>query len=424
MECRDAFVVGGARVPFVRSMTKYQSVTTQQLMEASLQALVAKYHLQGKTLGDVGLGAVMISSADWNLARECVQSSGLHADTPAYNVQRACGTSLETTLQIALKISAGQIDSGIAGGVDTNSDLPIMLSRAMAQKLLRLNGAKTAMDKLKILASIRPSDLKPQLPAVVEPRTGKSMGEHCELMVQEWKIPRAEQDLLALASHQNAFKAYENGFYNDLVFPFLGQSRDGTMRGDTTLEKLAKLKPVFERSEKGTLTAGNSTPLTDGSSAVLLASKAEAEKNQWPLLARFVDAQTSAIDYVAGEGLLMAPTVAVARLLERNKLKFQDLELFEIHEAFAGQVLCTLKAWESAEYCKRRLGCAPLGSIDRTKLNVHGGSVALGHPFGATGTRIVATLAKALAQKGSGKKGLISICTGGGMGIAALLESV
>lgn len=424
MKTRDVYVVGGARVPFMKSMTTYQSVTTQELMTASLSALVNKYNLKGKSVGDVALGAIMNSSANWNLAREVVQSSGLAADTPAYNVQRACGTSLETAIQIAHKISGHQIESGIAGGVDSNSDLPIMASRAFSQKLIQLNSAKTFGERLKIILSFRPSDLKPVLPAVVEPRTGKSMGEHCEIMVKEWQIPRAEQDELALASHLNGAKAYKAGFFNDLVFPFLGKSADGPLRGDTTLEKLAKLKPAFDKSDKGTLTAGNSSPLTDGSSAVLLASKEEAQKNNWPTLARFVDSHTSAVDYVAGEGLLMAPTVAVSELLKRNNLKLQDFDYYEIHEAFAGQVLCTLKAWESADYCKKRLGRSEaLGKIDRQKLNVHGSSLALGHPFGATGGRIIATLAKTLHQAGPNKRGLISICTAGGMGVAAILES-
>jgi acetyl-CoA C-acetyltransferase len=283
-----------------------------------------------------------------------------------------------------------------------------MVTRSFSQKLVALNSARTLGEKLRIFLSFRLSDLKPVPPAVVEPRTGKSMGEHCELMVKEWKISRQEQDELALASHLNAAKAYKDGFYADLVFPFLGKSTDGIMRGDTTLEKLAKLKPAFDRSEKGTLTAGNSSSLTDGSSTVLLASEEEAKKNNWPLLAKIVDSHTSAVDYVAGEGLLMAPTVAVSELLKRNGLKLQDFDFYEIHEAFAGQVLCTMKAWESAEYCKTRLGRSePLGKIDRSKLNVRGSSIALGHPFAATGAKIVGVLAKILHSAGPGKRGLI-----------------
>lgn len=344
MKTRTTYVVGGVRIPFMKSMTAYRDVTTPELMTASLKSLVERYNLKGKVVGDVALGALMQSSANWNFAREVVQASGLHPNTPAYNVQRACGTSLETTIQIAHKISSYQIESGIAGGVDSNSDLPIMVTRSFSQKLVALNSARTLGEKLRIFLSFRPSDLKPVPPAVVEPRTGKSMGEHCELMVKEWKISRQEQDELALASHLNAAKAYKDGFYADLVFPFLGKSTDGIMRGDTTLEKLAKLKPAFDRSEKGTLTAGNSSSLTDGSSTVLLASEEEAKKNNWPLLAKIVDSHTSAVDYVAGEGLLMAPTVAVSELLKRNGLKLQDFDFYEIHEAFAGQVLCTMKA--------------------------------------------------------------------------------
>lgn len=425
MNQRPAFIVGGARIPFMKSMTKYQSVTTHDLMLASINALVEKYSLQGKELGDVALGAVMNAPNNWNLAREVVLSSALAPTTPAYNVQRACGTSLETAWHLALKISNGDMNCGIAAGVDTNSDIPIMLPRSMAQKLIRLNSARSVGEKLKIISGIRPKDFKPQLPAVVEPRTKMSMGEHTEIMVKEWKISQREQDELALVSHQNGAKAYDAGFYSDLVFPFQGETRDGLLRSDTTIEKLSKLKPAFDKSSAGTLTAGNSSSLTDGSSAVLLASEEEAMKHNWPLLARFVDAEVAAVNYVAGEGLLMAPTIAVSRMLQRNNLNLQDFDVYEIHEAFAGQVLCTLKAWESEEYCKRRLGrSSAMGAIDRSKMNIKGGSVALGHPFSATGARIIATLAKTLNQQGPGKRGLISICTAGGMGVCAILESV
>ncbi|MCC2679599.1 MAG: acetyl-CoA acetyltransferase [Pseudobdellovibrio sp.] len=425
MNQRQAYIVGGARIPFMKSMTKYQNVTTHDLMLASIDALVSKYSLQGKELGDVALGAVMNAPSNWNLAREVVQSSKLAPTTPAYNVQRACGTSLETAWHLALKISNGDMSCGIAAGVDTNSDIPIMLPRSMAQKLIRLNSARSLGEKLKIAASLRLKDFKPQLPAVVEPRTKMSMGEHTELMVKEWKISQREQDELALASHQSGAKAYESGFYNDLVFSFLGETRDGLLRADTTLEKLSKLKPAFDKSPSGTLTAGNSSSLTDGSAAVLLSSEEEAKKNNWPLLAKFVDAEVAAVNYVAGEGLLMAPTIAVSRMLQRNNLQLQDFDVYEIHEAFAGQVLCTLKAWESEDYCKHRLGrAAAMGSIDRNKMNIKGGSVAMGHPFSATGARIIATLAKTLSEQGPGKRGLISICTAGGMGVCAILESV
>lgn len=424
MKTRPVYIAGGARTPFVKSMTSFIDITTQDLMIAALKALVTKMHLEGRIIGDVGLGAVMNSSANWNLARESVLGTALDPHTPAYTLQRACGTSLETTLQLALKISNYQIDSGIAGGVDTNSDLPIMVRRSFAHKLLALYNAKNFSTKMKIFASLRPSDFKPQFPAVVEPRTHLSMGQHCEKMVQEWHISQHDQDELALKSHQNGVAAYAEGFYDDLVFELLGIKRDGTLRADTTLEKLAKLKPVFDLTDKGTLTAGNSSPLTDGASAVFLISEEYAKQYNHPMLARFVDAQVAAVDFVHGEGLLMAPTIAVSKLLERNHLTLQDFDFYEIHEAFAGQVLCTLKAWESPEYCKRVLKRdTPLGSIDRTKMNIKGGSVALGHPFAATGTRIVASLAKMIHQKGSGR-GLISICTAGGMGVAAILEAV
>jgi len=424
MKTRPVYISGSARTPFVKSMTNYIDVTTQELMTAALQGLVKKMNLDGRIVGDVGLGAIMNSSFNWNLARECVLGTTLDPHTPAYTLQRACGTSLETTLQMALKISNYQINDGIAAGCDTNSDLPIMFRRSFAHKLLALHYAKSYSDKLKIIASLRPADFKPEYPAVVEPRTHLSMGEHCEKMVQEWHISRQAQDELALKSHQTAVAAYEEGFYDDLIIEFMGLKRDGTVRSDTTLAKLAKLKTAFDFTEKGSLTAGNSSPLTDGAAAVYLTSEEAAKPFNYPLLARFVDAQVAAVDFEHGEGLLMAPTIAVSELLKRNHLSLQDFDIYEIHEAFAGQVLCTLKAWESEEYCKRVLKRdKALGPIDRSKMNIKGGSVALGHPFAATGARIVGALAKMLAQKGSGR-GLISICTAGGMGVAAILEAV
>lgn len=424
MITRPVYIAGASRTPFVKSMTKYLNISTQDLMTAALQSLVTKMQLDGKIVGDVGLGAVINSSLNWDLSRECVLGTTLDPHTPGYTLIRACGTSLETTLQIALKISNYQIDNGIAGGVDTNSDMPLLFSRNATQKFIALRNAKDLTTKLKILASFKLNDFKPVMPGIVEPRTGLSMGEHCEKMVKEWGISREEQDKLALLSHQHGVAAYNEGFYDDLVFEFMGLKRDGTLRADTTLEKLAALKPVFDTSSKGTLTAGNSSPLTDGAAAVFLICAEQAKLFHYPLLARFVDAQVAAIDFVHGEGLLMAPTIAVSELLKRNHLTLQDFDFYEIHEAFAGQVLCTLKAWESDEYCKRVLKLdRALGPIDRTKLNIKGGSVAIGHPFAATGARIVGNLAKMLSQKGSGR-GLISICTAGGMGVAAILEAV
>ncbi len=422
MKTRSAYVVGSARIPFVKSMTNYKDVLLQDMMTFTLQALVTKMNLDKQILGDVALGAIVNSSANWNLARECVLGTTLDPHTPAYNLQRACGTSLEAARQIALKISNFQIENGIAGGCDSNSDLPILISHSLSKKLVALHNAKNFSEKMKIFLSFRPSDLKLVFPAVVEPRTHLSMGEHCELMVKEWHISREAQDELALKSHQTGVKAYEEGFYDDLVFEYMGVKRDGILRSDTSLEKLAKLKPAFDKTDKGTLTAGNSSPLSDGAAAVFMASEEYAKNNNYTLLARFVDAEAAAVDFVHGEGLLMAPTIAVSKLLERNHLSLQDFDFYEIHEAFAGQVLCTLKAWESAEYCKRVLHRdAPMGSIDRTKMNTKGGSVALGHPYAASGARIVGSLAKMLHQKGSGR-GLISICTAGGMGVAAILE--
>lgn len=421
-EMRKVAILGGSRTPFTKSFGSYMQVTNQELLTAALTDLVEKFSLQGQVLGDVAAGSVMKSSSDWNLTREAVLGSGLSAHTPAYDVQRACGTSLETAWQLGLKIAAGQMEAGIAAGTDTNSDLPVMFQRKFAWALIELRNAKTVADRLKILSRLSLKDLKPQMPGVVEPRTRLSMGQHTEKMVKEWKISREEQDELALRSHKNAARAYEEGFFNDLVFPFHGLDRDTTIRGDTSMEKLGKLKPAFDPSPSGTLTAGNSSPLTDGAAATLLSSEDWAKNRGLPVWAYLSDVQASAIDFVSGQGLLMAPTIAVSELLKRNDMKLQDFDFYEIHEAFAGQVLCTFKAWESKDYCRDVLGrTEAMGPIDRDKLNIKGSSVAVGHPFAATGARITATLAKLLNQKGSGR-GLISICTAGGMGVAAILE--
>ncbi len=414
-------VVGGTRIPFARSFGAYAGLTNQELMTATLKALVQKFNLKDQILGEVACGAVMAHSADWSFARECTMGSGLSAYTPAYTISQACGTSLEASILIANKIALGQIDSGIAGGVDTNSDLPVVFDRQFAHKLLRLARAKSMADKLKIIATIRPSDFIPITPAVQEPQTGLSMGESCELMAKNWKIERINQDELALASHKNALRAYKENFYSDLITPFHGLNKDNNVR-DSTLDKMASLKPAFDRSSAGTLTAANSSALTDGSAAVLLASDEWAQKHKLPVQAYLTYCEVAAVEFVKTEGLLMAPAYAVSRMLQKANLKLQDFDYYEIHEAFAAQVLCTLKAWESEEFCRTKLGLAnALGSIDRAKLNVCGGSIAIGHPFAATGARIVASLAKMLNQKGSGR-GLISICTGGGMGVTAILE--
>ncbi|AHI05943.1 acetyl-CoA acetyltransferase [Bdellovibrio bacteriovorus W] len=419
---RPVAILAGSRTPFTKSSGLYSRTSNKDLMIATLRDLVAKTNLQGEVLGDVALGAVMKNASDWNMARESVLSSGLDPHTPGYDVQRACGTGLETSVHIALKIAAGQMESGIGGGTDTNSDIVGVLSHEFTWSMMEMQNEKTLGGKLKRLAQLRPSDLKPRFPNVQEPRTGLSMGEHCELMVKDWKITREAQDELAYLSHMNAAKAYDAGFFKDLVFEFKGVKKDTFLRPDTTIEKLAKLKPAFDKTGTGTLTAGNSTPLTDGASAVLLGSEEFAKKHDLPVMAYLVDADYAAVDYVNGEGLLMAPTRAVAQLLKRNNLTLQDFDYYEIHEAFAGQVLCTLKAWEDEEYCRTKLGAEKaLGSIDRSKLNVNGSSLALGHPFAATGGRILATAAKLLKEKGSGRV-LISICTAGGMGVVAIVE--
>ena len=417
---RRVAIVGGSRIPFARSMGAYAEVSNQAMLTAALKGVVDRFNLRGQVLGDVGAGAVLKHSQDFNLTREAVLDSGLAPQTPAFDLQRACGTSLDTAIVIGMKIAMGQIDSGIAAGVDTASDVPIVYPQAYRKVLLRAARGKGLGQRVAPFLGLRPSHFKPQFPAVVEPRTGMSMGQHCELMAKTWQIGREAQDQLAFESHRKAAAAYEEGFYDDLVVEFQGLKRDNNIRRDTTLEKLAQLKPAFDR--QGTLTAGNSTPMTDGASAVLLASEQWAQERGLPVLAYLTYGKYAAVDFVKDEGLLMAPAYAVPRMLADAKISLQDFDFYEIHEAFEAQVLCTLKAWESPQFCRERLGLAePLGSVDRSKMNLKGGSVAIGHPFAATGARIIATLAKQLAQRGSGR-GLISICTAGGMGVTAILE--
>jgi acetyl-CoA C-acetyltransferase len=393
------------------------------MMSATLHALVQRFALDGEQLGDVALGAVIKHSRDWNLAREATLSSGLAAETPAIDMQRACGTSLSAAIMIASKISAGLIDAGIAGGTDSISDMPIVYPDAYRSLLLESARGETLLQRLRPWLRLRPKHFKPIFPGVVEPRTGLSMGESMEITAKQWGIARAAQDELALASHQNAEKAYAEGFYSDLVVEYEGVRKDNNVRADTSLEKLARLKPVFDRSGSGTLTAGNSTPLTDGASAVLLAAEQWAAEHGIEPLAYLTYAKEAAVDFVNREGLLMAPAYAVSALLAEAQLRLQDFDFYEIHEAFAAQTLATLAAWESAEFCRTKLGRdAPLGAIDRGKLNVKGGSIAIGHPFAATGTRILAALAKLLRTRGRGR-GLISVCTAGGMGVTAILEA-
>jgi acetyl-CoA C-acetyltransferase len=419
---RPVAVLGGNRIPFARSNGAYAKASNQDMLTAALGGLVDRLGLAGERLGEVSAGAVLKHSRDFNLTRESVLGSKLAPETPAYDIGQACGTGLEATILVANKIALGQQESAIAGGVDTTSDAPIALNDDLREILLEFNSAKSTGARMRSLAKIRPSQIVPEIPRNAEPRTGLSMGEHTALMAQEWGVTREEQDELTAASHRNLAAAYDRGFLDDLVNPYLGLERDQNLRPDSSAESLAKLKPVFG-GEEGTMTAGNSTPLSDGASAVLLSSEDWAKEHGLKPLAYFVDAETAAVDYVGKkEGLLMAPAYAVPRMLARNGLRLQDFDLYEIHEAFAAQVLCTLKAWNDPVFCKQRLGLdEPLGEIDRSKLNINGGSLAAGHPFAATGGRIVATLAKELDQRGGGR-GLISICAAGGQGVVAIME--
>ncbi|MCU5783580.1 acetyl-CoA acetyltransferase [Alcanivorax balearicus MACL04] len=420
---RKVAVVGGNRIPFARSNTVYFGASNQDMLTAALNGLVDRFKLQGERVGEVAAGAVMKHSRDFNLVRESVLGSRLAPETPAYDLQQACGTGLEAAILAANKIALGQIDSAIAGGVDTTSDAPLGVNEDARKVFMNINKAKTNGEKIKAaLKLLNPKMIVPDIPRNAEPRTGLSMGEHQAITAAEWGISREDQDELAWRSHQNLAKSYEEGWQEDLITPFKGLERDNNMRGDSTLEKLATLKPVFGGPE-GTMTAANSTPLTDGASAVLLASEQWAEERGLPVQAYITHCEVAAVDFVGKkEGLLLAPAYAVPRMLARAGLTLQDFDFYEIHEAFASQVLSTLKAWEDETFCKERLGLdKPLGSIDRNKLNVKGSSLAAGHPFAATGGRILANAAKLLNQKGSGRC-LISICAAGGQGVVAIVE--
>ena len=420
---RPVAILGGVRIPFCRQNTAYADVGNLGMSVRTLGALVERFGLHGQQLGEVAMGAVIKHPSDWNLAREATLSSGLSPLTPGLTLQRACGTSLDALVTVANKIALGQIEAGIGGGSDTTSDVPIVYGKSLRARLLAANRAKSMKERIAAFRGFRLSELKPEFPGVAEPRTGKSMGQHCEDMAREWNVSRDSQDEWAVSSHRKLAAAYERGFFADLVVPFRGVERDNILRPDSSLEKLATLKPAFDKtSGRGTLTAANSTPLTDGAAAALLASDEWARAHGHAPLAWLRDAQVAAVDFVHGEGLLMAPTVAVAEMLGRNGLTLQDFDIYEIHEAFAAQVLCTLRAWESEDYCRERLGLdAPLGRIDPEKINPVGSSLATGHPFAATGARIVATVAKQLAERGGGRA-LVSICTAGGMGVVAIVE--
>ncbi|MBT8070527.1 MAG: acetyl-CoA C-acetyltransferase [Gammaproteobacteria bacterium] len=419
---RRVAIVGGSRIPFCRSNSLYADKSNLDMLSAAIDGVVERFSLAGEQLDEVMAGAVMTHSRDFNLAREAVLSSRLSPLTPGITMQQACGTSLQAALNIGAKIAIGQIESGIAAGTDTTSDAPIVFSDRFAHRMINLSQARTMKQRLAALKGFGPGELKPVSPTNGEMRTRLSMGQHCERMAQEWHIKRGDQDQLAFNSHQKAAAAYEDGFFDQLVTPWSGVSRDNNLRADTSLEKLATLRTVFDKGSKATLSAGNSTSLTDGAAAVLLCSEEWAAEHKLPVQAYLTTGRSAAVDFVNDEGLLMAPTIAVAEMLQRTGLKLQDFDFYEIHEAFAAQVLCTLKAWESEDYCRERLGLnEPLGSIDRDKMNIHGSSLAVGHPFAATGARILATLAQILEEKGSGR-GLISVCTAGGMGVCAILE--
>jgi len=422
-QARRVAIIGGLRIPFCRAHSAYATASNQEMMTATLKGLVHKYDLKGQTLGDVALGAVIKHSSDWNLARECVIGSGLSLRTPGVDMQRACGTSIEAAINIANKIALGQIEAGIAGGTDSISDIPLMYPQRFRALLLASYRGRSLGKKMLPWLRLRPNHFVPQFPGVTEPRTKLSMGESMEVTAKELEVTRDHQDQLALASHQKAAAAYDAGFYDDLVMPLAGVEEDNNIRRDTTIEKLQSLPPAFDKTDTGTITAGNSTPLTDGAAAVLLASEEWARQKNLPISAYLTFCKVAAVDFIDAEGLLMAPVYAVSEMLQEAKLELQDFDFYEIHEAFAAQTIATLLAWQSDTFCRERLGrSGPLGPVDLTKLNVKGGSLAIGHPFAATGARVIATMAKLLKDHGSGR-GLVSVCTAGGMGVTAVLEA-
>ena len=417
-------ILGGIRIPFCRAHTNYKKLSNQDMMTATLKVLVNNFSIHNEQLGEVTLGAVIKHSSDFNLARECVIGSGLSLNTPGVDMQRACGTSLEATIHIANKIALGQIKSGIAGGTDSISDTPIVFSDNYREILLSSFQGKSMVDKIKPWLSFRLKYLKPKLPDVVEPRTGLSMGESTEIMAKTFNVTREAQDALALESHNKTAKAYDEGFYKDLITPYKNIMEDNNIRRNTSITKLGSLRPVFDKKNTGTMTAGNSTPLTDGAASILLSSEEWAREKNIPIKAYLTHCKVAAVDFINKEGLLMAPVYAVSEMLNEAGLKLQDFDFYEIHEAFAAQTIATLNAWESEDFCKKKLGRnKAMGAIDMSKVNTKGGSIAIGHPFAATGARIGATMAKLLEKKGSGR-GLISICTAGGMGISAIMESI
>ena len=416
-------IVGGSRIPFCRAHSAYRNFSNQDLMTAALSGLVNNCDLKGQTLGEVALGAVIKHSKDWNLARESVIDSGLSMRTPALDLQRACGTSIEATILIANKIALGQIEAGIAGGTDSISDAPIVYPDGYRRILLDVHSSHSLLGRISPWFRLRPQHFIPELPGVTEPRTGLSMGESTEITAKEWDVPREHQDQLALSSHIKAAAAYDADWYESLVVPFADVEEDNNIRRDTTFEKLSALKPVFDKTGDGTMTAGNSTPLTDGAAAVLLASDDWASRKNLPVMAYLTFAKAAAVDFIDKDGLLMAPAFAVSDMLKQTDMQLQDFDFYEIHEAFAAQTIATLKAWQSEEFCRKRLGRnKALGPIDLSRLNAKGGSIAIGHPFAATGARVIGTMAKLLQEKGSGR-GLVSVCTAGGMGVCAIMEA-
>ena len=418
---KRVWLVPGVRTPIARVDAGLRSLDAVALSVPVAKAMGAQ--LAAGTRPDLMVWGTVASNLGWsNIAREVLLDAGLDPSTPAFSTVLACSTSMVAAFEAAGMLG-GTSELALAGGVESMSRIQIALSQGLSDWLRRLTQARTVGERIDRFLAVRAADVKLHVPGVKNRATGRSMGEHCEEMAKAWKIAREAQDRLAFASHERAVKAMAAGFFDDLVIPAGEASRDGIPRADTTVEKLAKLKPAFDR-EAGTITAGNASPLTDGAAALWVAT--ESGLSRLPAgrpRARLVDWEIAAVD-IFHEGLLMAPAYAIPRLLARHGLSLADIDLWEVHEAFAAQVLCNVAALEDEAFVREKAGVsAALGRFPWERFNPNGGSVAIGHPFGATGARILSQAVKELCAMGPGKRAVVSICADGGLGTVALLES-
>ena len=417
------YLVPGLRTPFCRvdgALAGYDAIQ-MSVPVAQAMAKIAR--------PDLLIWGTVIPSLRWsNIAREVLMDAQLDATIPAFSTVQACSTSMVGVFEAAGMLT-DHTPLAMVGGVEAMSQVQIGLTQGFSNWLRRVMQARRFGQRLEALASVKLKHLKLDIPSVKNRSSGKSMGEHCEAMARQWKIGRDMQDHVAYDSHARAMKAMASGFFDDLVMSINGTARDGIPRADSTLEKLASLKPAFDRSGAGSVTAGNASPLTDGAAAIWVTNEVGFAKLPVNVpRVKLLDYEIAGVD-IFSEGLLMAPAYAIPRLLARHQLRLVDIDLWEIHEAFAAQVLCNITALESESFVREKVGVnRPMGKFPWDRLNPNGGSVAIGHPFGATGARILSQAVKELsalgAQSGPGKKAIVSICADGGLGTVALLESV